>query len=803
MSFWHIVRVVKLRKWMIAGIVAVTLLVVAIAAPKPKMVYEATAYVSPTAQVMQGGVSTTASKDASSSAAPDRSVILSNLIILATQFDVYEAARSFLEKSAEEQKKEMADLLGRSPDDPELPLCTNNDDYHTPVKLETEPGKPLTWQDDWRDVLEVAPVRNESIGEKGTTTDIIRVTIRMQNGDVAPCLANAVTFAFAQGYQRKSRGETDKYKKFLETSKMEAKAKLDDLRNRIAEYKRQHKVVAVDAETSSAISSIASLESAKSAADSAVREAAAALKDADSQLAVQPLVANQTLPADMNPEVKKLQEELAQAEADLRLVAQRYKPAHDIYKASETRITVLKDRIAKAGATYSSPVINEIHQELAKRRSESLFQLATARAKRASLAGSLAQAQAKISNLTQAEPNLAAMMTEYAQAEGSYRTLSEKYDQAGVAENEFSKNGSLVPIWSGSAQGPIQQGPSRRALVIYGLVLSLVLGVVTAIWLDSIDNRMRNASDVEKMLELPVIGLTPQLTGREGSLPRLTHLYPLSAMAESYRILRTNILFALRDNPFKTLMVATGRPGQGATTTICNLAIALAQIGKRVILIDADMRRPSLHKFFEVPNDVGLSTLLQGQGTVTDAFQKTGIDNLIVLPAGPRPLNPSEMLGSEQMHELVGKLEEHCDLVLFDSPSTVVFSDGPMLASWVDAVLMVVSANEVPRGTEAQTRDLLRRAKANIIGVVVNRMASENIDSCHFYAAYYSDSGTPPSGADGLTSGGQAQDASAKAGRSAPKAIPAPVMESAKGGAKAEKASAEVMADGDDNPFPE
>ena len=797
MGFWHAIKVISQRKWMILGIVAATLLVITIAAPKPKMVYQATAFVTPTAQVMQGGVTTAANKAVTPGAPSDRNVVLSNLIILAQQPDVYDHARSFLEKPGDQQKKELAELMGRTPDDPDIPTCTNPDG--TPVILETEPGHRLTPQD-WPDVLEVAPVRNESVGESGTTTDIIRITIKMQNGEVAPCLANAVALAFAQSYQRKNRSETDKYRKFLEASKHEAKTKLDDLRARIAEYKKTHRVVAVSTETASAIDSIASLEAAKSTADSSVREAAAALNDVDSQLAVQPLVTNQTLPADMNPEVKKLQIELAQAEADLRLLAQRYKPAHETYKAAEARIAVLKDRIVKSGATYSSPVINEIHQALTKRRSEALYQLATARAKSASLAASIAQARAKISNLTQAEPTLAAMMTEYSQAEDNYKNLSQKYDQAGVAENEFSKNGSLVPSWSRYATGPFQQGPSRKALLIYGLVLSLVLGIVTAIWLESIDSRVRNAADVEQMLELPVIGLTPQLPGRDGSLPKLTHLYPLSAMAESYRILRTNILFALRDNPFKTLMVATGRPGQGATTTICNLAIALAQIGKRVILIDADMRRPSLHNFFGVPNDVGLSTLLQGHGSLTDAFQKTGIDNLIVLPAGPQPMNPSELLGSERMHELTGRLEEHCDLVLFDSPSTVVFSDGPMLASWVDAVLMVVSANQVPRGTEAQTRDLLRKAKANIIGVVVNRLAADNIDSCHFYASYYSDSVPKQSSAEGLPSsnGGNEHDTGGSAGKGAPKAIPAPTMKSAK--AEAEKPGVETE---NDSPFPE
>ena len=141
---------------MIAGIVGVTLLVVAVAAPKPKMVYEATALVTPTAQVMQGGLTTTANKDSASNAAPDRSVILSNLIILAQQPDVYDAARSFLEKSGEEQRQEMADMLARKSGDTDLPKCA------TLVRIETEPGHALTPQD-WPEVLEVAPCATKAL----------------------------------------------------------------------------------------------------------------------------------------------------------------------------------------------------------------------------------------------------------------------------------------------------------------------------------------------------------------------------------------------------------------------------------------------------------------------------------------------------------------------------------------------------------------------------------------------------------------------------------------------------------------
>lgn len=798
MGFWHVVRVVRHKKWVILGVVAVALLVIAIAAPKPRVVYEASAYMSPSAQVMQGGV-TTAGREDSRTALPDREVILSNLIILAQQGEVYDRARVLLEKHPEEQKRAARDFVGADVPDSELPPVPP-----TPIsRIEMEPGRPLAIQD-WSEVLEVAPVQNMSVGEKGITTDIIRITVRMDNGDVAPYLANAVAMAFAQTYQDKSRADTRTYAAFLRSSKAEAKVKLDELRTQMADYKKAHNVTSVDAEVQSAISSLAGLDAVKSAAEAAIREAQAALTDVDSQLRGQPLVTRQLLPAEMNPEVKTLRQELAQAEADLRGLAQRYKPAHEVYKAGQDRIAALKERIAKAGPVYDMASVNDIHVDLGKKRSEALYALATARARSASTAASIAEAQGKIRNLAQAEPELTELMTEYAQAENSYKTLSENYDRALIAEQEFTKTGSIVPYgWARVLRNPVQIGPSRKLLLVLGFVLSLAFAVVMAVWLDSIDNRMRNAADVEKMLELPVVGLTPQLTGADGSLPRLTHLYPLSPMAESYRILRTNILFALRDNPFKTLMVATGRPGQGATTTICNLAISLAQIGKRVILIDADMRRPSLHRFFDVPNDAGLSTLLRGEGALTDAFQKTAIENLIVLPAGPQPLNPSELLGSERMHELVGRLEEHCDLVLFDTPSTVVFSDGPMLASWIDTVLMVVSANQVSRGTEAQTRDLLRRARANIIGVVVNRMASDNVDSCHFYASYYSGHGPAATGDELQPARVSEVGPAPKARTGRPKSIAAPRVPSEEADPAIKPGGTDANPEPNDNPFPE
>ncbi len=789
MNFWRLIRVVTQKKWIILGVMGVTLLVIAIAAPKPRVVYEATAAVSPSPQAMLGGMGTTV-KDGDYASRPDRNVILGTLINLAESSEVFEEAMAFVAKPLDQQQDSMA-ALGKSF---QRPLQQVN-------RVEVDPGVVVTYATYRKDVLQIAPVVNPAIGDGGTTTDVIRITVRLRDGDAAPYVANAIAYAFCNIYQEKNRTATDQYIGFLQTSKESARKELNELRNQIMSYKRGNRVVSVDAETSSALSSLAEYENVRSTAESAVREAEAALQDIDSQLRAQPLVTRDRLPSEMNPNVKKLQEELAAAEAELRLLAQRYKPAHDVYKAAEARIRVLKDRIEKEGQTYSPAAVNEIHKDLVKKRSEARYALATARAKLATASASVARAQTRISSLTEAEPRLAELTTDYTQADNNYRLLSDKLAQAQIAEKELQRNGSIIPYgWARGAEGPIIEGPSRKALLVYGLVLSLVMGVALVVWLDSIDNKMRNAGDVEKLLELPAIGLTPQLTARDGVLPKLTHIYPLSASAESYRILRTNILFALRDNPFKTLMVATARPGQGGTTTICNLAIALAQVGKRIVLIDADMRRPSLHKFFGVPNEAGLSTLLQGEGSLTDAFQKTDIDNLIVIPAGPQPLNPSELIASDAMRDLVKRLEDHCDLVLFDTPSAIVFSDAPMLASWVDAVVMVVSANQAPRGTERETRDLLRRAKANILGVVVNRMAPENVDSCYFYSHYYSDSAVHPP--DTALGSGNGRRGDTEVAENRTRAIPAAVASKAAGEADA-AAEQEAQGGDGDNPFPD
>jgi len=212
----------------------------------------------------------------------------------------------------------------------------------------------------------------------------------------------------------------------------------------------------------------------------------------------------------------------------------------------------------------------------------------------------------------------------------------------------------------------------------------------------------------------------------------------MSPFAESYHFLATEVLLDSCSDGAKSIMVATAKPNQGGTSTLCNLAITLAQAGRRVVLIDGDLRRPSLHKLFRVPNDLGLADVLRDDATIVACMKTTPVDNLALMTAGSNIDNPWALLKSPRLEMLVGELKQVADFVLVDVPSAIVFADAATVASIVDSILVVVRANESPRGSEFQVKSLLNKANANILGVVLNDVPAEEVDSCHYYAHYYS-----------------------------------------------------------------
>lgn len=200
----------------------------------------------------------------------------------------------------------------------------------------------------------------------------------------------------------------------------------------------------------------------------------------------------------------------------------------------------------------------------------------------------------------------------------------------------------------------------------------------------------------------------------------ITVTNPRSPISEAFRTLRTNLEFSSLDHPLHTMVVTAAASEEGKSTTLANLAVIMAEGGKRVILVDCDLRRPALHDIFGVPNDEGLTTMLRDDAALNDPpLQETGIEGLSLLPSGPPPANPAVLLGSRRMREVIATLRERADLVLFDAPPVVAVTDAAVLAAQTDGVLLILRAGSTRREYAQRAKELLEKVNVRIIGAVL------------------------------------------------------------------------------------
>jgi protein-tyrosine kinase len=231
--------------------------------------------------------------------------------------------------------------------------------------------------------------------------------------------------------------------------------------------------------------------------------------------------------------------------------------------------------------------------------------------------------------------------------------------------------------------------------------------------------------------QLAARGRSSNFTSSKRNL--IAHNDPRSPIAEQYRTLRTNIQFSAVDETIRSIMVTSAGPGEGKSTTAANLAIVFAQQGKSVLMVDADLRKPTAHYTFQVDNHIGLTNVLTKQSSLRSAVSTTEIEHLSVMPSGPIPPNPAELLGSRMMEEFLKEAYEQFDLVIFDTPPVLAVTDGQILANRCDGTVLVVSSGITEVEAAAKAKDQLDSANARILGVLLNRKKASDT---HYYYYY-------------------------------------------------------------------
>jgi succinoglycan biosynthesis transport protein ExoP len=283
--------------------------------------------------------------------------------------------------------------------------------------------------------------------------------------------------------------------------------------------------------------------------------------------------------------------------------------------------------------------------------------------------------------------------------------------------------------------------PNVMQTVLMAAAIGLALAVGGALLIEFLDDTVKTPEDVKRAADLPTLGSTARL--ENGAASNLIAVHePLSLVTEAYRTLRTNIRVSSVDKPLRTLVVTSSQPSEGKTTLTANLGVVMAQAGNRVVLVDTDLRRSALHKRFEVPNREGLTNaLLEEEPVVDDWLRDTEVENLRVLPSGPLPPNPSELLGSQKMRRLIERLKDEADIVLFDTPPILLVTDAAVLAMEADGVLLVAESGRTRRAAVQQSAQRLRQLGANIVGVVLNFVPAQHPKGYYYYRYYQSQDG--------------------------------------------------------------
>ncbi len=292
---------------------------------------------------------------------------------------------------------------------------------------------------------------------------------------------------------------------------------------------------------------------------------------------------------------------------------------------------------------------------------------------------------------------------------------------------------SIVEIYDPAEPSRKPVRPNIGLNVALGILVGLVVGVGLAFFIEYLDTSVKTIDDVEQALGAPVLGVIPQNVGS------LLEEGPDSPHAEAYRVLRTNVLFSRKSDEATTMTVVSGGAGEGKSTTIFNLSAIFAQQNNKVLVVDSDLRRPSLHKIVGVSNSKGLTDVLMNQTQLEDVIQTTSMPSLDFLPSGKLPSSSMGILNSNQMKRFVQEVKSRYDYVFFDSPPIMGVSDASILASEVDMAVLVIQYRKYPQAMTVRAKQMVEKVGGNLLGVVLNNINISQDSYYYYYSGYYYD----------------------------------------------------------------
>lgn len=571
-------------------------------------------------------------------------------------------------------------------------------------------------------------------------TEIIAVRVTCGDPEYAAEYANAiVNLHLEQGQAQALAGIRDALA-FSEREEGRARQSLQKAEMRLLAFRKERKLEELSAAEQSRIREALDLESRVRELGADVGSTAVEVQDLRRALASQPEKIVDVLERE-NPRLQQLRDMLAELQRRRSIALVDYKPTSPTIQQLDAQIKGVREDLAREPAVRieRSQLPNPERRALALRLNEREAELRRLRAEKNRVTAELATLKRRLpSNLGESEIRLASLTRERDQAQKIHSLFLDRVQDLRIREKAHRPEARVLL----SAEPPRRPSfPNPQRMFMIAAVLGLMLGLGCAFLAERLDDRVQTPQEAVHLTQAGMLGHVPRLAKHDARVLGAACERP--DLAEAYRTLRSSIAFEALDQPLHTLLITSALRGEGKSLTSVNLAAAMAADGKRVALIDADLRRPNLHKLLHQVPSPGLSDLLTGRATVEQALLDVPA-GFSVICAGQTPENPSELLNTPAMEALLTELRSRFrfDLVLVDSSPCAVVTDALILAGKVDGVLMVVDAGHTPRNALCYARDLLARARARVVGTVFNRVSGRNAGYYGRYGVYGHSNGT-------------------------------------------------------------
>jgi succinoglycan biosynthesis transport protein ExoP len=563
-------------------------------------------------------------------------------------------------------------------------------------------------------------------------TDVIELLVESNTPTYAERLAKALPNTYLNYVTGNRKKEVNDAYNFASNRLKEENEKLTQAELSYERFKKNAGITSLETERDARIgeageaqANVRTLEGQYASAEALTR------KLEETQKGLKP-ISETSLEQSNDTQLHNLQASIDSREVSRQSLLLLFKPEHPKVQAVDLEIAELKRQLAHTPLTIKSTTRtpNLAVETYAARVADSQAQALSLAAQLKQARDRSDKAQAGLGNYSALERQQSQLVRDMEIHRGTVTLLLKSVEDLGLRQKATHDPVLVIA----PAAPAVQVAPKKLNNLVYASLVGLMLGLCFALLQEFLDDRINSPEDARRIVGTPALGYVPMIENEEARL--LSGSRSGGSVLESYRVLRSNVRFAAVDTPIHSLLVTSTVPGEGKSVTAYNLAVAMALDGRNVILVDTDLRRPTMHEKAKVSQQPGLTNVLVGHTTLEDAIKETTIPGLRVLPAGPLPPNPAELLNSQAMKQLHKALKDQADIVIFDSPPCLATADAQVMAAETDGVLYVVQFGEAKKSAVRHAVEMLRQARTRILGVVFNKIDLTAKRDAYYYGYY-------------------------------------------------------------------